>query len=77
MTAPISMLAIDLAKGSFQVCAIGADGACVIYALSTPGGMVDVEPCLGDIDADVDLVHDISCSCSVGSAPTAPNNCSG
>ncbi|AYF04146.1 hypothetical protein PY32053_04654 (plasmid) [Paracoccus yeei] len=29
MTAPISMLAIDLAKGSFQVCAIGADGACV------------------------------------------------
>ena len=30
MTAPISMLAIDLAKGSFQVCAIGADGA-VLY----------------------------------------------
>ncbi len=29
MTTPISMLAIDLAKGSFQVCAVGADGACV------------------------------------------------
>ena len=27
MTTRISMLAIDLAKGSFQVCAIGADGA--------------------------------------------------
>ena len=26
MTAPINMLAIDLAKGSFQVCAIGQDG---------------------------------------------------
>lgn len=30
MTTPISMLAIDLAKGSFQVCAIGSDGA-VLY----------------------------------------------
>jgi len=30
MTTTISMLAIDLAKGSFQVCAIGTDGA-VIY----------------------------------------------
>lgn len=30
MTTPISMLAIDLAKGSFQVCAIGMDGA-VLY----------------------------------------------
>ena len=29
MTTPIKMLAIDLAKGSFQVCAIGQDGACV------------------------------------------------
>ena len=29
MTTPINMLAIDLAKGSFQVCAIGHDGACV------------------------------------------------
>ena len=29
MTTKISMLAIDLAKGSFQVCAIAADGACV------------------------------------------------
>jgi hypothetical protein len=29
MTTPISMLTIDLAKGSFQVCAIGLDGACV------------------------------------------------
>lgn len=29
MTTRISMLAIDLAKGSFQVCAIGADGACL------------------------------------------------
>jgi len=29
MTTKISMLAIDLAKGSFQDCAIGADGACV------------------------------------------------
>ena len=28
MTTPITMLAIDLAKGSFQVCAIGQDGAC-------------------------------------------------
>lgn len=27
MTNPISMRAIDLAKGSFQVCAIGPDGA--------------------------------------------------
>jgi transposase len=30
MSTPISMLAIDLAKGSFQVCAIGLDGA-VLY----------------------------------------------
>ena len=30
MTTRISMLAIDLAKSSFQVCAIGADGA-VLY----------------------------------------------
>lgn len=30
MTTPISMLAIDPAKGSFQVCAIGANGA-VLY----------------------------------------------
>lgn len=30
MTTPIKMLAIDLAKGSFQVCAIGQDGA-VLY----------------------------------------------
>ena len=30
MTMKISMLAIDLAKGSFQVCAVGADGA-VLY----------------------------------------------
>ena len=29
MTTKISMLAIDLAKASFQVCAIGLDGACV------------------------------------------------
>ena len=29
MTTKISMLAIDLAKGSFQVCAVGLDGACV------------------------------------------------
>lgn len=27
MTKTINMLAIDLAKGSFQVCAIGSDGA--------------------------------------------------
>lgn len=27
MTTPIRMLAIDLAKGSFQVCAIGQDGS--------------------------------------------------
>ena len=30
MTIKISMLAIELAKGSFQVCAVGADGA-VLY----------------------------------------------
>ena len=30
MTTTISMLAIDLAKGSFQVCAIEADGAVLI-----------------------------------------------
>ena len=37
MTTRISMLAIDLAKGSFQVCAIGTDGA-VLYnrVLSRP-----------------------------------------
>ena len=29
MTTNISMLAIDLAKGSFQVCAVGSEGACV------------------------------------------------
>lgn len=27
MTTPIKMLALDLAKGSFQVCAIEQDGA--------------------------------------------------
>ena len=35
----ISMLAIDLAKSSFQVCAVGPDGACVRpldVALMTP-----------------------------------------
>lgn len=31
MMTPINMLAIDLAKGSFQVCAIGRDGA-VLYS---------------------------------------------
>ena len=30
MTKTISMLAIDLAKGSFQVCAVGSDGT-VLY----------------------------------------------
>ncbi len=30
MTTNISILAIDLAKGSFQVCAVGPDGA-VLY----------------------------------------------
>ena len=30
MTTKISMLAIDLAKGSFQVCAVGSDGT-VLY----------------------------------------------
>lgn len=30
MTTKICMLAIDLAKGSFQVCAVGPDGA-VLY----------------------------------------------
>ncbi len=29
MTTTINMLAIDLAKSSFQVCAVAADGACV------------------------------------------------
>lgn len=29
MTTKISILAIDLAKGSFQVCAVGPDGAVV------------------------------------------------
>jgi hypothetical protein len=29
MTTTINMLAIDLAKGSFQVCAAAANGACV------------------------------------------------
>jgi len=29
MTTNISMLAIDLAKGSFQVCALGPEGTCV------------------------------------------------
>ena len=29
MTNKINMLAIDLAKGSFQVCAVGPEGACV------------------------------------------------
>jgi len=29
MTTKISMLAIDLAKGSFQVCAVGPNGTCV------------------------------------------------
>jgi hypothetical protein len=29
MTTPIRRRAIDLAKGSFQVCAIGQDEACV------------------------------------------------
>ena len=29
MTTKISMLAIDLAKGSLQVCAVGPDGSCV------------------------------------------------
>ena len=29
MSTEISILAIDLAKRSFQVCAVGPDGACV------------------------------------------------
>lgn len=33
MTTPINMLAIDLAKGSFQVCAIGLDGTVLYNAL--------------------------------------------
>jgi hypothetical protein len=35
MTTKISTLAIDLAKGSFQVCAVAADGACVDAPLPT------------------------------------------
>lgn len=41
MTTPINMLAIDLAKGSFQVCALGRDGA-----------YVDT-PCLASVIFDV------------------------
>ena len=37
MTAPIIMLAIDLTKGSFPVCANGADGTTT--AKSTAGGI--------------------------------------
>jgi hypothetical protein len=33
MTTKINMLAIDLAKGSFQVCAVGLDGT-VLYGLA-------------------------------------------
>ena len=29
MTTNITMLAIDLAKGSFQICALGPEGTCV------------------------------------------------
>ena len=50
MTTPINMLAIDLAKGSFQVCAIGQDGACVDA------------PCLASIIFDVSAgVFDRTC----------------
>jgi hypothetical protein len=31
MTTKISMLAIDLAKDSFQVCAVGPEGTCVVF----------------------------------------------
>jgi hypothetical protein len=36
MMTKIRMLAIDLAKGSFQVCAVGPDGACVDKTNSEP-----------------------------------------
>ena len=46
MTTNISMLAIDLAKGSFQVCALGPEGTCVDAAcfthnLRSVGGVFD------------------------------------
>lgn len=50
MTTKIKMLAIDLAKGSFQVCAVGPEGTCVdapclasvIFGLSAGGLRSDV-----------------------------------
>ena len=36
MTTKISMLAIDLAKGSFQVCAVTADGAVLCNRVMSP-----------------------------------------
>ena len=49
----------------------------ILYPTRTAAGMVNVKPVLGDIDADEDFLHDGSCSCSAGSAPTAPVNGSG
>ena len=49
MTTKISMLAIDLAKGSFQVCAVGPDGAwtppdCNILGSGSAVTIADVYP---------------------------------
>ena len=61
MTTKISMLAIDLAKGSFQICAVGADGT-VLYnrVLSPPRRPADrpeAKPSVSALTAGVPMIY--------------------
>lgn len=56
----------------------GFDGRrTIVDPPGTVSGMVDIEPILGNVNADKDLLHYDPCSCPAGSAIAVPINCSG
>jgi hypothetical protein len=52
-------------------------GGAVVDPARAAAGMTDVEPVLGDVDADEDLLRHDPCSCPAGYASASPINCSG
>ena len=64
MTTNISMLAIDLAKGSFQVCALGPEGTCVdggIHRISSADGLLWLSKLFPAIDRRGFCIVDAEC----------------
>ncbi|MGP9790233.1 hypothetical protein [Roseinatronobacter sp. NSM] len=51
MTSKISILAIDLAKGRFQVCAVGPDGVVVFNRAMTRTRLADHPACIVAMEA--------------------------